>query len=1568
MLRRVQGILASYFPSWVPSEFKLSEDDTSCLCESLLVDEGFLQSLGFPAKIKDGTALGAEICFDATNNVAKVELDKLILSTELCNQDQQPVETNPSDIRIEAKIKEFLVNISDEIQIQSENAFLEIDPDKTCSFVLKDLRVCSCKKSLLFPTEVTLKTEKRDSGFVVVCSSNRAELQVSPDQLDTLTTVREYFQTNFEMCVRIDSLNIKYNDETLAELFSVNLHLHKGEYQLRSESVIVNLSSLVLELVDVVVSDSNFSIQNIVSKCQYLSVEKQRGISGDILKGKFASKTAIEAYLAITVKDWAIPILREIYDNNQCVHYVKSKFDNCDGAFPSFALSVELKNGESVKWDGALVFSSDEKVQQFNITHIRASVGQTRIAFDSKIVQVVINGTRGEAECTLMVGDTLIQVSYRELLTLISCGEALWQWMRWCGPARTMCFIINMGKMKVLLGNESIDGTQIIPLFKLNVKPADVELAYASEQFQLSSKIYFSFKSRGFPVGIWDHIIEKFCLSVHGYVLEDKRNFSMWCDDCIKVNWPENLLSKIQCLIEGDKLTQPRVVDIINQSEKMITFFDEKRQELSLLSESSLPLEGEKIFLKRGNNTETSIFFENLTIPLSFGDFSLAAVPCQSGMSLVINPPFLIENRLDVEVCLLRKDSKQKCMAFSSVRPGMRKNVPSKQIVKGMILLATTDALSPPVNTFHILKKQIKPVTSYQLRCRDFHADCVITSFFDTDTGTRIFALASKYQVTNELPVDVEIIVRYGSYADRQTYRPGETKSVLLQGDSSDLIKVSVVFENMASSVVDFSLKQQVRLEKKDVTFERFRLSVWYESTSSEKVSFHVGCPMIVVNHADMSFLISAGGNSTVLQRRNEDPLPCFEFRDCVAMFALSDETHKISIPSSTEASTLNVLSNNVVLLKLTDDQQMYYPLNIHTERFNNYVTFVHLEDFIIIHNLTKFKLNIVLKRNVVLQFEPGVVAPLAMRTGKGTYSAEIEGFARSCELWFDLPMDTVIRFSNDESEIFLRLRSHETSSGQIETVFEEVHITNSPYVIVNETDHMIYAQQREDLMPIAIKPASGSVYGFDSPFARATVMITIEGKSFALSFEKDVQMNNLSFKINEKKIRVAVWSVNDRRLMIISSDDMKFEVASTTAVEFNLKKVRIVLLNKLRPICSCNLKRVDINSQKESLTNNTRFMIHSMKICDVTDGTGNTVIVKGESRLSDTWLQCRLTSLSQWISATVRAQPIDVVLSSKLIRQIVEFFENDGVFWTWFETSSFWMKHAHLSKFLISQVLLSIVITKDEPVPVPLIRRLPLPLSATVSIPLMALRYSNCTFGSIYRLYKQAVKRVIENFMAEVLSETPVDFPLRYPRSLSGAVQLCHRDTAGSFFGDDLSLPVEMNQTIPSAEMWLNESDILVELPGTTFKQDFAILKGEEFRDPGRTPLLHRKKQTQKLHHVFFVRRLKSFNPKARQSLLSVIKAQHKISGMIFACRVVGGEMRYFVLSDEFVDVVDLKQCVMDSVNVASVQRVEHVDSSVCVTYFEKSKVPKKLEFKVSSDKLASQIVNLILSLSSPE
>lgn len=1449
------SLINSIFPSLIFNNFTLSSDNNSGFCDKFGLKKSTFSLFGFTIKIQDYLFKGIKFKFNLKGNhtneiiIQNAKLKVLILADENSN-DAHNLKIG-TDITINHLEIEFYKDDTSLFNLNSSNSQV-IFRDQTDFYItLPSCEVFCQGNRIVDSTDLKISYDSKQSSFLF--NSDYACLHFPIDTSQFLFPLFCSIVNNIQTTSFIfQKADIFINKDTKASITDFSYKIEpNGKFELKILDCNLNFSSYNFLLKNLHFANESLSIQNIEMNsidCSIKSISSRPIIQGAVDKSNPSSfkidVEPIKAYFTLS----RFHNFTKLFMHNSFLLFIfhSQKLQIFTIEFNNILLDIQIDKDYTFHLNFNLIYTnqtdlffiSSSRLSYYFNDNAPITKGQV-FQYTSKIV--IDKETNEPTTITnIFLSQLVYYLSVDEIIPFLTFIKKM---------SNTIFDLFFKGTINIAANSiqfyigqiikDSNEHTQFIDISLNTSKP--IEINSTAEEYIVNSPVTLSIKYFNVKTKFWDSIIDPFLLQIILKFNKFKRHFTILVDDAISVNLTSRFLSSLLNILNNPIIEKKPDFYVSNYTYApiSISLLDTKTN-LTILPNTTQPFSCDTFYLLTDNNSKIKFSMSTITSRIFVKNNLFIDVDLKDGIkNIYFMNIWSIENKLGIDIRILYKE-KHKLLTLMNLNYKERRGF-TKPINYGMsfaaIPLTNTANVLPTSQTsglFGAKHEQFQCFTpkkyrsiAYTIRGLETNKDveCLVYLRKNKNDKSKVMIFLPKYEVENRLPIPVTINCKHIKAVSSATVEPLKKKSILMPFDPTQQFEITVKFSNNEESritVINLKL-EPLKPQEYDICFENCHMPLTVTiGDNIPTIRFVLRCPTTVYNLSSFPFNV----NRIIVQKEKVYQLPLFDSEEnCPALFITDQNEPQIEIPVTSYSETLHFIcppfleQSKIIMLKNRANENLFTPLKVKVKRDLIRGNLLYIYDFIHIKNNTKRRINFILEQEtetIRSEFEPQMTSPILFTNSEKSFHIEIDGYKPSSQIYLNYAIDTVLRFvTNDklnrrkkENELHLRMVITENDEGQNMLEFTEATFETAPFLIVNDTDHILYAQQTDRWLPLQVLSRSSTIFAFDDPFEKPFIVLTIEGKSVMCHFSKDYYKTNFSFQIANEFLFLYVKTNKNNQRVICVSDQSEVTVYDHF-ISIVMASIKLTLVtfdqSQLLTLLAKNLRFIGKSEDGVFIIANS---VQSIQIDDDTENLSQGVIFNGSSNKPDsnflyisafTSSTAKRINLSQLISLSVKVNPIDLQINSDTFVCFRKFLIESNLNNFNFIKKFFKRQSINASSFVISPILVNLFIRKNvnenQTGNVHLFHVLPIQIPSLVNFtfPSISINKISCKFESLASFVSGIYSKLLTIFFSIATGQQAVTETVSYPLSFFEKVDLSLSDLNSESKFDSLWREVEL-------------------------------------------------------------------------------------------------------------------------------------------------------------------------------
>lgn len=1600
VFEQVKAFLKEKFPHITPDGIELSSNQASVICQKIILDTNILRSIGIPLKITSSCITGAKMTINDLKSI-QVMIDSCSITTST----EQVEETQPSKdnrVAINLEIKDLNIAVMDEdspvpiLNIKSKDIRIDLDKNHEGSIKFGNTDVLLCDKLIISQNQCDIIVSEK-------VSLELHDLDVDLSQSQVSAFYKLFYQLKQSQCKKFsckaDSMKLLISSSTILDYRNIYFEIGNGDFLVQSPELFINFSSYQFTVRDMKFSNTEIYVSSIRTNNEEVNHIKlsQNSPEEPIVISQITKKNELQILvkpMTINVElNYLIDLINFLH-NNFFIQFFKTSTRKYGFLldFSSINLIVNLDNDKSINFSFVLNITQLDKVKQYNISDLSICFTDSLPIISNLLLQLVLYSKNDEETATFFMSPQDFKLSIHEVKDFFGFFKKMYH----CISLKTIPSLvkidINTPQINLYIG-ETIYNTKVHQMLLLiQIEPLLATMICMNESlsYNLSPQIIVKYYN---PItSHWDVIVDSFSPVITGYVSPMKLHISLMVEKQhrVLINIPANFILRLNKAFETPVVHSEPEVFVENETEEIIYISpDEKSPEMPIHPGDHIPFFSNTLYLH--HDEQIIKLSPNLITYTMFVYSDLIVSPTATGRTaklLRFCPIMAIENQLDENITFFVKEKKV-VKEIMIIPPQKRVELPFQYHKADACLFSLSSATNVPTNTFSLKKE--KQRINYQLN-GTYESECMINIATAPDTLTKIVALRSKIDVTSHLPIPITINIIGINFKITKLINQNSSAPLLLNSDMLSHFSIYLSINDFITD--DLSLSSKTLNKPQCGMFDftkqkdgiKLQISFYAEmNTVNEVIHLHLYTPLIVSNMSNSPIMVSTGIGDHIQLISNKPsqvnlPIYLSDEENNPKLLIGNEHNPTINVPTTTKPKQLTLQSSQLVLLQLTAKPVEYFPFIVKTEVLNNYTKQVTIKDAFIVNNLLDKKVVFWISKSTSMSFEPGFAYPLNLVNKKIKFSMTIDGFETISEIYMYYLINTVIRFVGEEEQIFVKFTIN-IEEGQRTITISRATLSTASFILVNQmSDHLLFAQQEESLMPITVTPMTSTIFGFDFPYAKPDVVLTIEGISQVISFSQEMDSLSLPFRISNTAYTVTVKALeNGSRAIIVGLPEKQKELVDRE-LDIQLCHVEVSLIRGFsQQLICCFLKTVSFSLKNAGLYNKMSFSIHSLQIDD--QQSSNLlpgVFFCGISDANVPWLQIVAccspeTKFPASISSlSILLQKTQIQVNGMVLSYLFQFLKESKLSFSAIHKILFNDRNIYLSNLKIYPVIVALLITKESNVTPNLLKKIhpslhsiTPPLFALLHLPLIDMYQAFGSVTSLNHLLLRLYKLAIQKFYNQIVGDSIEPESLTYPAFLFQKMIL-HLDEPPSFVLNQISNEpaefIERKDTFP-----INRNQIK-EISRVIWQKEFFMLKDEDFREAVAKNVNFTWKTMKKstTPRSFFLNKIESQSIKTVGAIISSLKKLRNTTSL-FLLLLIDNDSKYAGVTNDSIATIDMQTSnIIRSVPFDSILTFDLKNSQVMISISpEKPKQqPIRMEMQFRTDMNAEVFVNLVVSL----
>ncbi|KAK8842696.1 hypothetical protein M9Y10_025557 [Tritrichomonas musculus] len=1437
------SIISSIFPSLVFNDFTLSSDNNSGFCDKFrLKDTTFLFG-SYVVQIQNYLFEGIEIKFNlkgSHNNEIKMKKAKIKISVLSDGNVAQNRKLNTcSDIFIKNLEIEFCKGDINLFNFNSSDATISFREQENIHIILPSCEVI-CKENKII----------NSSSLQISLDSGKSLFEISSDDAHftfPIKTSQFLFPIFYSIVNNLQSVNFTFkkadfyiNKDTLAKVNNFSLKIgQNGAFSLTSESCELNLSSYNFVLHHFTLTEKIITIQDIDIKnmsCSICSISKGSDPTAKqiapIINGSFenSNKPSLKIDVMPFEANFTLSRFQDLSNSflsNSFVHHLLHlpRIKAFTIEFREILLNIKIEDNYILHIKFNFSYSNQADLILISSTKLSYYFNNNQPITKDQIFQYhqkKSGRSNGNITTSIVLSPLVYNFSIDEIIPFFKFVKEMI-------PSIVKVFLkgtvkVDIKGIQFFLGQTIAGSNEHSQMINLLFKTQPITIEIVPDGYLINTPVSFSMTYFNTLTEFWDTIIEPFNFQMVLKLNKFKRHVMFSVDDEISINLTSRFLSSLLHILKNHSIQKMPIAFVSNYTDAsiMISLY-EFRGQMTLAPMSSQPLLSDLFYVVLNDKKPIKFSVSAITSRTFIKNNIFIDIELKDGIkNIYFMNIFSIENKLGIDLHVLYK-VKRSFTTLMNIKHKEKRGIPASVIYTmsfAAIPLTSANAnmncqSSTAGNVLNINEKHEQgPAFSpkkyksiaYTIRGVDSDRDAESLVYLKKDQSdkTKVMYFYPRYEVENRLPFSVAFSCKHMKAVSTVIVESLKKKSLLMPFDVNQEFELTVKIEGKEVSrpaVINLKIEPSKPLEY-DLSFEKCRLKLTVSiGDTIPIVHFIIRCPTTIFNHSSSSFLI----NRVLLQKAKSYTLPLFESDSSPALLIDDYQEPQIEIPATSNQMTIHFLRppflerNEVFMLKMKVNEKLFTPLKVHVKRDLIRGNLIYLHDFVHVKNGTKRPIYFILgnePQQIRLKFEPGVTSPILITNENKSFNIEIDGYKRSAPVFLSYPIDTVLRFvrfdklnrRKREPEIHIRMVITEKAEGENVVELTDATYESSPYLIVNNTDHILYAQQTNDWLPLIVQPRSSSIFAFDDPFQKPTIALTIEGKSVICHFSKDYYKTHFSFRVANETLRLNL-KTNDRNQRVICITDQHEVTVYDHFITVTASKIRVTLITSFQTqLLSLFVNQIQAIGKTEHGVFNLQGSIKGIQIDDETECLPQGVILNGSMNKPDsTFLSfqvitsstSKFVDLSQLIAVSISLSPIDIQINSEFFLCFRKFLIDSTITDFKFIQKIFNNVSVNASVFVISPISISFFFRKNindnQNGNYNLLHILPIQIPSLVNFTLPSILINNisCKFEALHGLITHIYSELLVKFACFATGHPASTQVFNYPCSFFEKITL---------------------------------------------------------------------------------------------------------------------------------------------------------------------------------------------------
>ena len=1114
LVNSVKLFLRRNCPTFDSSRIFLSPAQTDAFCENLFLDSNFLARLGFPLSVTESsvgdTTISVKPSLTEKSSVSVKIKDFVITASPFDNFVYDPktsIEMANTDVEIENLRLTILIHSKDAdyIMITASKIKCAIDLEKKGEIDIQGLSIFIGCEPILSYIDIPATFNYVNNVFVAEIALEKLKIEMSSTQFNSFIKIWSSFTgNNFKsnkIHIRCSEVHAMLGSGSRAEVKKMDLTFG-NEVDLKIENVKLNIASVVFVLTDIIYTNEKINVDTITipnNSRVALEVEKTPFISGD------SSHRVIQGFTVSCDASFLGFFLSAVRDN--ILFNFITKHSDADAPITSFnGITIKVKEGPTVSF--LLTTSYKRQLEQYNITQFTVKNDKIQPIIEDQIIQFIFVH-RGEVESVSFFTSPLnINVSFDELDKIISVIKSFKK--NYEPKLKLRKFDINLPNCALTLGIKH--GNSIEPVIRFNLKTFTTKGVYEEHMVKYNFAPTFSINYYNQENSNWIPLIEE---TQGNLIIKEKasgkRLINVSFKDAINSIITTEFLKIFSSKYKKHDTLNGKDVYIINRTNQVFSLIcNDKEIKIKSNTKGQIDPNAMYCFTKAMPKVSIDNLFSGFTID---NNTILLVNSTKHDKEIVISTRQTIRNYLPITIKLFTPKRKEVLSIKSCEEKHVNEYMTSAIIACDLICAKASD-----VADLRLMR------SNYSIISNGVQTACII------ERNGNTIEIRSFYKIINSLGFSVDVIISTANIPNSFTIK--DTETILLPYFESVPINVEVSMKGRKKYSAPAELGQPILMQDENGKFIKLVSRSKINQSGQMEISI---LPFFSILNKSTTPLHVVYNKETILLDPASYSLSLPYFIKDKGVGIITERGAKLSVSGATEIVDLPN-ETKTLLLPLKTNSALFYPLYCSVSDSQVVIT-----DAVIIHNELDTGITLIIDKIIFLDFnakETGRVSILnkdtiaSLSLGEQGEYKEVDGINLTLQT-----MSTTLHFRSETKHVFVDLDIIKTASCFDVTLS---YPKEPKYVFINDCDVEAQIIQQNYDCPLTVLPHSAHQFGFVCPFEKSNVTVTVERKSFNLSFMKLAKEYT---EVGKKKIYFTSKILGEGiRALHISNEEMKEE------------------------------------------------------------------------------------------------------------------------------------------------------------------------------------------------------------------------------------------------------------------------------------------------------------------------------------------------------------------------------------------------------------------------------------------